>query len=95
MSDVPHSPIVGRDGRAARVGQTEYRRARLNVEIVYACQPGEHVDIQALVFDAVLEAGGNSSRDLGPLLTTVDLTEHVTLDALPRLSAELETESTE
>jgi hypothetical protein len=68
---IPNSPIAGQDDMPVMVGATELRRARANVEIYYLAAPGEFVDIQARIHDALEEA------DLGNVLPTVDLTEHV------------------
>lgn len=90
---LPNSPIAGQDDIPAEVGVTELRRARAVVEVYYRAEPGETVDIQARIFDALTDVGRHGldyrrdrldrddERDLGDVLLAVDLTEHVRFDA--------------
>lgn len=83
VRDVPNSPIAGKDDLPADVGTQEIRRARANVEITYRARPGEFVDIQQAMFDALCDCGGaHIHRDLGAVFADVDLTEHVVLNGV-------------
>lgn len=82
IEDIPHSPITGPDGLTPEVGATEVRRARVSVEIYYRSKPGDFVDIQARICDALTEIGGDrhdteGDAIVGDVLVAADLIEHV------------------